>query len=478
MNNSCEILDNDNFIVFGAALSGMAAARLLRSMGKTVAVYDEAPPEMLESRRDELVKIGVPLLTELDYEAFPYFTLDDGHGESIPSMWDVMVLSPGIPTNHDLVATAVERGCVVRSEIEIGYHACPVPLIGITGTNGKTTVTHLVSHILLTAGIAAPIAGNVGRPLSDVVSDPILRAPKALVVCEVSSYQLETIEYFSPKVACVTNITPDHLDRYVTMDNYVEAKRWITANQKDYDFLVLNGDDGLCLSFGPRSRAKVRTFSTRHEVEAGAWLSDEYLYLNMPDMDEAVGVMKRDEIPLPGIHNVENVLAAMTICACLEVAPGKIAEAVRTFQAVPHRIEKVCTIDGVDYFNDSKATNLDSMSKALVSFDRPIVLIAGGRDKGSPWTKLNEVVKERVKGLVMIGEATPIGMKAWGEIVPNAKTAENMQEAVELAKEMAETGDVILLSPGCASFDMYKNFEERGDDFKKTVQSIAKREIA
>jgi UDP-N-acetylmuramoylalanine--D-glutamate ligase len=346
-------------------------------------------------------------------------------------------------------------------------------MIGITGTNGKTTTTHLVSHLLMTAGHAAPVAGNVGRPLSDVVLDPILKAPGSVVVCEVSSYQLETIERFRPRVACVTNIAPDHLERYGTMDRYIEAKRWITVNQNEDDILVLNAEDAYCRSFVAHTRARVRHFSSKRPVAHGAFLENGALYFSFDNQDPPARIMSRDEIPLPGNHNVENVLAAIVVCQAMGLSLEVMADGVRSFQAVPHRIEKCGVVDGVEYYNDSKATNLDSMSKALESFDRPIVLIAGGRDKGSPWTVLNELVKRKVKALVLIGEAAPIGRKAWGALVREVEDAGGMEDAVRRARALAKAGDVVLLSPGCASFDMYKNFEERGDDFKRVVRDMA-----
>jgi UDP-N-acetylmuramoylalanine--D-glutamate ligase len=266
------------------------------------------------------------------------------------------------------------------------------------------------------------------------------------------------------------------LDRYGALQNYAEAKRRITENQTPEDHLILNADDAYCLSFTPRTQARVWRFSLDKPSTPGAFLRDDTLVLS-PGVDRPeMPIMRRSEVPLPGLHNVQNVLAALCMAAAMGIDPAGMAEAVRTFPPVPHRIEPVGEINGVRYYNDSKATNLDSVEKALESLDAPIVLIAGGRDKGAPWTRLNDIVARRVKGLVLIGEAAPIGRKAWGAIVPLVEDAADMTEAVRIARSMAEPGDAVLLSPACASFDMYRNFEERGDHFRAIVaETMAQR---
>ncbi len=472
MNNSSFLLDHSSFLIFGAARSGLAAARLLQSLGKQVALYDEAQGARGEEIRRMAEAAGLPWLTQLD-------------GVGIAEQWEVLVLSPGIPTTHPLVAAAEECGCVVRSEIEIGYQACPAPIAAITGTNGKTTVTHLLTHLLQQAGRPAVMAGNVGRALCDaVLEEPQLREPDAVVVCEVSSYQLETIERFNPKVACVLNITPDHLDRYKVMTNYMEAKRRVTENQEAREVLVLNADDKNCLSFLPRTRATVWLFSLSHPVERGAFLEGDTLFLAPGEGREPIPVMNRSEVPLPGSHNVANVLAGLIMGYALGATIESMAQAVRTFRAVAHRIELIREIGGVRFYNDSKATNLDSVEKALEGFadprtdpeiqpDRRVILIAGGRDKGAPWTPLCPLVRRSVKGLICLGEAASIARKAWGECVETVCDAGDMEEALRRARSWARPGDVVLLSPGCASFDMYRNFEERGDHFRSIVLNMA-----
>jgi UDP-N-acetylmuramoylalanine--D-glutamate ligase len=420
-------------------------------------LLDEGPPAKTADARKEAAALGVPFLERL---------------QDAPA-WDVLVLSPGIPPTHPVVRGAVESGRPVRAEIEIGFLACPAPILAVTGTNGKTTVTHLVTHLFQESGRPAVMAGNVGRALCDAVLDPRLSQAGALVVCEVSSFQLETIERFHPRAACILNVTPDHLDRYPSIREYAEAKYRVTENQEAGDALVLNGSDPLCRAAAARTRAAVWEFDAARAVGRGAFLRDERLYLVVGAGGAPVEVMAASEIPLPGLHNVENVLAALCMGAALGLDAAAMAQAVRSFRAVPHRIEFVAEINGARYYNDSKATNLDSVEKALLSFEEPIILIAGGRDKGAPWTVLNNLVARKVKGLVLIGEAAPIGRAAWGGLVPRVEDAPDMASAVAQARAMSDPGDVVLLSPGCASYDMYRNFEARGDDFRGLVRRMA-----
>ena len=499
------VLGYRDYLVFGAARSGLAAARLLKSRGKNVVVLDQAAPEKLADARKVLDDLQIPLLTDLRLETGglrqetgrrdacptlsslpfsassirnPQSAICNSSASSLKSQasslptWEVLVLSPGIPPSHPLVRKAEEEGCLVCSEIEIGSAASPAPILAITGTNGKTTVTHLTAHLFQCAGFTAPVAGNVGTPLCSVVTDPALKEAGAVISCEVSSYQLETIIRFRPAVACVLNITPDHLDRYGSVERYAEAKRRITLNQAAGDVLVLNADDPRCLSFASRTQAEVWLFSLERPVATGTFVRQGSVVLSLGDPGSAIPVIPLRDIPLPGMHNAANVLAAVAMGAARGLDPAAMADAVRKFRAVPHRIEWVGRIGGVDYYNDSKATNLDSLEKALLSFERPIVLIAGGRDKGAPWTVLNDLVKSRVKALVLIGEAAPIGKAAWGDLVARTEMAQDMADAVRRCRAMAAPGDVVLLSPACASFDMYRNFEERGDHFRRLVQEM------
>lgn len=455
------ILNKDRFLIFGAARSGIAAARLLAQRGKKVVLYDEGPAAKIAPARAAADEMGVPFLTS----------------ENPPqaSGWEVLVLSPGIPPSHRLVREAEGKGCLIRSELEIGSAASPAPILAITGTNGKTTTTNLVAHLFEGAGRPAIMAGNVGRALCDAVLDERASLPGAVIVCEVSSFQLETIDAFRPRVACILNVRPDHLDRYAGMSEYAAAKLRITRNLATDDALVIGDDCNICRSFADRTPAVTWRFSSRHAVERGTYLEGSTLFVAEGSGRSPRAIMSRSDIPIPGIHNVENILAALGIAAAFGLDATTLAPHVRTFRPVPHRIELVGEVDGVRYYNDSKATNLDSVVAALQSFDEPVVLIAGGRDKGAPWTDLNDLVARKVKALILIGEAAPIGRAAWGPIVPRTEDAIDMVDAVAKARSMASVGDVVVLSPACASYDMYRNYEERGDHFRAIVAGLVPR---
>lgn len=454
-----DILEYQRYLVFGAGRSGRAAARLLRVRGKDVILYDEAPEERLAEARALAEEIGAEFLTD------PAALLE--------RFYQVIILSPGIPETHPVVYGAEQQGVLVRSELELGFQCCPAPVVGITGTNGKTTVTYMLEHLLREAGRPALMAGNVGRPLSDAAMDPAMEQPGALAVCEVSSFQLETIEAFQPEVAAVLNLTPDHMDRYGSMEQYLEAKRRITENQTQHQHLVLNEDDRLTRSIVSRSLAQPWFFSLRRAVRRGAWLENGRLMLRTRSTAEPLEVMPREALPLPGLHNVANALAALCLGAACGLEPAQMAEALGRFQAVPHRIEFVGAANGVRWYNDSKATNLASMRRAIESFDEPLGLIVGGRDKGAPWQPLAPLVRSRVRVLVALGEAAEIALEAWGGEVETALRAGDMAEAVALLREQVRPGEVALLSPACSSFDQYDSFEERGEDFRRLVREFA-----
>ncbi len=459
MTETIHLLDLERYLVFGAARSGLAAARLLKQRGKDVCVYDQCEGERRERVAARLSELDVPFIDDLADVSFP---------EKI----DAMILSPGIPTTHSAVRQAMDGGVRVCSEIELAACAAKAPVIAITGTNGKTTTTHLIDHVLRVSGRPSVMGGNVGRALCDAVLEPQADDPAAEIVCEVSSFQLETIEAFRPRVAIVLNITPDHLDRYGDMDSYMEAKRRITMNQESSDALVLNAEDKYCLSFINATRAEVLRFSVHSSQPRGAWLHEGTLLMRLHEGEDAQAVMKRSEIQLVGLHNVENILAAICALGWVGLTCDEIANGIRSFTAVPHRIELVGERGGVKFYNDSKATNLDSVEKALESFPKtPVVLIAGGRDKGAPWERLRNLVHHRVKALVLIGEASEKIETAWGHDVTVHRAAD-MADAVRAGAELAGEGDAVLLSPGCASFDMYENFEKRGEDFRRCVKEL------
>ena len=354
----------------------------------------------------------------------------------------------------------------VIGEIELAAQFLPGPIVAITGSNGKTTTTTLTGEIMTAAGFSALVGGNIGTP---AISLAERAKPETAIVLEVSSFQLETIQTFRPKVAVVLNVTPDHLDRHRTFEVYVDAKARIFENQQGSDFAVLNADDLTCVAMGARTRAQVFWFSRQKEVEHGACVRDGNIVFR--DNSGQREIMQVSEIPLKGAHNLENVLAAVCAGALMGCAPEKIRQAVCDFKAVEHRLEFVTTIRGVDYYNDSKATNVDATIKALESFPANIHLILGGKDKGSDYTVLNDLLRQRVKRVYTIGAAAAkIESQIKGPEVVHAETLEN---AIRKANAAAQSGDVVLLAPACASFDQFKSYEHRGKMFKEIVRSLA-----
>jgi UDP-N-acetylmuramoylalanine--D-glutamate ligase len=343
--------------------------------------------------------------------------------------------------------------------------------VGITGSNGKTTTTTLTGEIMMSAGFPALVGGNIGTP---AISLAERAKPETVIVLEVSSFQLETIQTFRPKVAVVLNVTPDHLDRHRTFEAYVDAKARMFENQQGSDFAVLNADDPTCVVMGARTKAKVFWFSRQKEVKQGAWVREGNVVFRGAQNEDAAQqreILQVSEIPLKGAHNLENVLAAVCAGALMGCASEKIRQAVRDFKAVEHRLEFVATIRGVDYYNDSKATNVDATIKALESFPANIHLILGGKDKGSDYTMLNDLLHQRVKRVYTIGAAAAkIESQIKKVEIVHAETLEN---AVRKANAAAQPGDVVLLAPACASFDQFKNYEQRGKVFKEIVATLA-----
>jgi UDP-N-acetylmuramoylalanine--D-glutamate ligase len=358
-------------------------------------------------------------------------------------------------------------GEAVIGEIELAAQFLPGPIVAITGSNGKTTTTTLTGEIMTAAGFPALVGGNIGTPAISLAEHA---KPETVIVLEISSFQLETIQTFRPKVAVVLNVTPDHLDRHRTFEIYTDAKARIFENQQGSDFAVLNADDPTAATMGSRTRAQVFWFSRQKEVQQGAWVRDGKIVFRDSAMQQRE-IMQVSEIPLKGAHNLENVLAAVCAGVLMNCASEKIRQAVRDFKAVEHRLEYVATIRGVDYYNDSKATNVDATIKALESFPANIHLILGGKDKGSDYTVLNDLLRQRVKRVYTIGAAAAkIESQIKGPEVVHAETLEN---AVRKANAVAVQGDVVLLAPACASFDQFKSYEQRGKVFKEIVRSLA-----
>ena len=450
-------LNGKRVLVVGLGKSGVASALFLKAHGARVTVSDTKSGDQLRNEIPTLLDHGITVET-------------GGHGERTFRGQDLIVVSPGVPVDAPPLRQARGLGENVIGEIELAAQFLPGPIVAITGSNGKTTTTTLVGELLAASGLPTLVGGNIGTP---AISLAERAKPETVTVLEVSSFQLETIQTFRPKVAVVLNVTPDHLDRHRTFEIYTDAKARIFENQQGTDFAVLNADDATCVAMASRARAKLFWFSRQKEVERGAWVRDG----NIEFRDEGGQreIMQVSDIPLKGAHNLENVLAAVCAGMLMGCAPDKIREAVRNFRAVEHRLEFVATVGGVDYYNDSKATNVDATIKALESFPANIHLILGGKDKGSDYSVLNDLLRKRVKRVYTIGasaakiESQIASSKDGGPEVVHSQTLEN---AIRTAHGAAQPGDIVLLAPACASFDQFKSYEHRGQLFKQIVQSL------
>jgi UDP-N-acetylmuramoylalanine--D-glutamate ligase len=450
-------LNGKRVLVVGLGKSGVASALFLKAHGARVTVSDTKSGDDLRNEIPVLLDHGITVET-------------GGHGERTFQGQDLIVVSPGVPIDAPPLAQARSLGESVIGEIELAAQFLPGPIIAITGSNGKTTTTTLTGEIMAAGGFPTLVGGNIGTPAISLAE----RATRdSVIVLEVSSFQLETIQTFRPKVSVVLNVTPDHLDRHRTFDAYVNAKARIFENQRGDDFTVLNADDPTCVSMAARTKAQVFWFSRQKEVERGAWVREGAVLFR--DSRGQREILQVSDIPLKGAHNLENVLAAVCAGALMGCAPEKIRQAVANFKAVEHRLEFVATIRGVDYYNDSKATNVDATIKALESFPANIHLILGGKDKGSDYSVLNDLLRQRVKRVYTIGAAAA---KIESQIVstknggPELVHAETLENAIRKASTIAQPGDIVLLAPACASFDQFKNYEQRGGLFKEIVRSL------
>jgi UDP-N-acetylmuramoylalanine--D-glutamate ligase len=446
-------LNGKRTLVVGLGKSGVASALFMKAHGARVTVSDTKSGDELHNEIPVLLDHGISVET-------------GGHGERTFRGQDLIVVSPGVPVDAPPLVQARSLGETVIGEIELAAQFLPGPIVAITGSNGKTTTTTLTGEIMTAAGLPTLVGGNIGTP---AISLAERAKADTVVVLEVSSFQLETIQTFRPKVAVVLNVTPDHLDRHRTFQIYTDAKARIFENQQASDFAVLNADDPTCVAMGMRTRAQVFWFSRQKEVEEGAWVRDGNIVFR--DSRGQREILQVSEVPLKGAHNLENVLAAVSAGVLMGCPPGKIRRAVHDFKAVEHRLEFVATIHGVDYYNDSKATNVDATIKALESFPANIHLILGGKDKGSDYGVLNDLIRQRVKRVYTIGAAAAkIESQVKGAEIVRAETLEN---AIRKAHAAAESGDVVLLAPACASFDQFKSYEHRGRVFKEMVSGLA-----
>jgi len=441
--------------VVGLARSGVAAARLLQVMGARVTVADEKP-EVARS----------VLLTRLDQQGL---TVKAGVGyESSLDEADLVVISPGVPFRWEALERVRRRGVKVIGELELASWFLTAPVLAVTGTNGKSTTVTLVGLILQQSGKRAFVGGNLGVPLCEAAL--AAQPPHDYIVTEVSSFQLETVERFHPWVAAVLNITPDHLDRYLSEEDYAATKARIFENQTGGDFAVLNLDDERVARLGGGVRARPLCFSRVNPVGGdGAWLEGDRIVVRIGGRREEV--CHKSELRIIGAHNLSNAMAATTmglVCGCPLEA---VRHVLRSFPGLEHALETVRERQGVRFVNDSKGTNVDATVKAIESLDQPILLIAGGRDKGGDFARLADLVRRRVKRLILIGEAAPRIEQAMGTF-DRLRRANTLREAVESAVHEAAPGDVVLLSPACASFDMFADYQDRGRQFKALVNAL------
>jgi UDP-N-acetylmuramoylalanine--D-glutamate ligase len=442
--------------VIGAARSGLGAAKLLKSQGAQVFVSDCESEEKLKSQLSILESLQIPFET-------------GGHTNRVYDC-SLMVISPGVPSNAPVVVEAQKRGIKVVSELEAASWFCNAPILAVTGSNGKTTTTALLGKIFEHAEKKSIVAGNIGAAFSNFVLDV---DQTAVAIVEVSSFQLDHIESFHPKVAVLLNITPDHLDRYgKSFEKYVASKRRVFENQTTADFLVYNFDDpvtSLEVRKHAASHVRLLPFSQKTKLDEGAYLEHGRLVVGVSGTAE--DIIAPSEISIKGRHNLYNSMAAALSARVMGVSARVVGEMLKTFEGVEHRLEFVREVNGVKYVNDSKATNVESVWHAIQSFDRPLILLIGGRDKGNDYSRLFDLVRDRVKAIIAIGESAQKVVESFRSVT-NVEVAESMDEAVRKAAAVALRGDVVLLSPACTSFDWFENFEHRGRVFKEIVRSL------
>jgi UDP-N-acetylmuramoylalanine--D-glutamate ligase len=447
-------LKGKKILVVGLGKSGLAAALFLRRRGAQVTVSDVRSAEALAKEIPALLEKGIAV------EA-------GGHGLLTFRRQDLIVVSPGVPLDTPEIVQVKSFGLPVIGEVELAARYLKGKVLAITGSNGKTTTTSLCGEILAAGGLPVAVGGNIGLPVIALAEDSL---DDGWSVLEVSSFQLETTEQFRPEIAVILNVTPDHLDRHITFENYVAAKERIFARQTADDALVLNWDDLVTRSAAERAPSRVFWFSRKERVEQGAYLDDGVIVFKVGKDTPAESIVAVTEISLKGSHNIENVLAAVCAARLAGVKAEAIRSAVESFNAVEHRLEFVATLNGVEYYNDSKATNVDAAAKAIGSFAGGIHLILGGKDKNSDYTRLSVLLKERVKTVYTIGSAAA---KIEGHILGDAPivSAGTLTQAVNQAGDAAMPGEIVLLAPACSSFDQFENYEHRGRVFKELVMA-------
>ncbi|BCA55828.1 UDP-N-acetylmuramoylalanine--D-glutamate ligase [Nitrospira sp. KM1] len=458
-------LEGAHVTVLGVARSGIAACHLLQEAGARVTLADRKEPEELMSALSSIDRNQVKVVAGSRYET----SLEKA---------DLVVISPGVPHRIDALEQVRRRGVKVIGELELAAQFLTAPILGVTGTNGKSTTVTLMGKMLAEQGKTAFVGGNLGTALSEAALKTRqahargLPEPFDYHVVEISSFQLEAIEQFHPWLAAILNITVDHQDRYASLDEYLAAKASIFQNQTERDFALVNLDDARVAPLRGRVRAKRLGFTHTQrlpsDVDGGTFLEGDSIITTVTGKREEV--FRRGEIRMLGAHNVENAMAAATYAALWGCPPDIIRRVISTFPGLEHALELVRERRGVRFVNDSKGTNVDATLKALQGLDRPIWLIAGGRDKGGDFSRLTETIQRRVKRVILIGEAAALMKETWSGIP--SSDASSLREAVELAAHEAVSGDVVLLSPACASFDMFVDYQDRGRQFKAAVQAL------
>ncbi len=441
-------------LVLGLGRSGLAATRLAARHGARVAVADARP----ETEIGDAVTLARAAGASIHA---------GGHPPELLSGIDLVILSPGVPAQVEIVRTARTRGVPVWGEIELAARFCSGRIIGITGSNGKSTVTSMVGAILRGAGIPGGTGGNLATPFCDLLE---LDGPTAVHAVELSSFQLESVEALRPDVAAILNLSPDHLDRYPSLDAYADAKARVLEIQDPTAAAVLNADDLPSRRFDRSVRGRSYRFSTRSEVDHGGFVHDGTIVVRVGATD--LQVLGAAELLVPGEHNLANALAAATCSALVGCSGESIARGLRAFRPLPHRLELVATIGGVRWFNDSKATNPDAAARALGAFAPGSVhLILGGKDKGADWSAVADLLARHARQVLLVGQASSMLAQRLYDTV-RLEECGTVSRAVEICSATARPGDVVLLTPGCASFDQYRNFEERGEDFRRAVRAL------
>ncbi|CEQ27824.1 UDP-N-acetylmuramoyl-L-alanine--D-glutamate ligase [Paraclostridium sordellii] len=450
-------LNNKIVLLVGLAKTGVSTIKKLDKLGAKIIVNDIKSKDQLK----DIIK-QIENLDSVEY-------ILGHHLEDISNI-DLTIVSPGVPLDLPFIKKLQSENINIIGEVELAYKLSKNPtFVGITGTNGKTTTTSLVGEIFKKASKDSYIVGNIGNPVIDTVD---LTDENSFLITELSSFQLESIEDFKPRVSTIINITEDHLNRHHTMENYINAKANIFKNQDANDFCILNYDDEIVRELGNKTNAKVLYFSQKEKVSQGSYLDDNNNIVIKVN-DKEIKLLNKDELSLPGNHNLENCMAAILMSYVLGIDLEIIKDTLKTFKSVEHRLEFVTDKDGIMFVNDSKGTNPDSTIKAITSYDKPIVLIAGGKDKQSDFTEMISYATKNVKALVLLGEtADKIEQTAKLQGMNNIFRVSDMKEAVKTAYKLAQSGDVVLLSPACASWDMYPNFEARGLDFKENIYNL------